>query len=181
LEDTDGYRGDQARLGKRVPDREAVPIEVKKRKYTPVQTMRYCPLIPRLKLLLAHPVFSHVFDYGDEHMYNLDPDTMDDIHQSPIFRRFADCFPKRSEVGDAGICDVRVGLGLSADRASVSKQKMRNDFAVLPVLLQIVNFPIWLRNQEKYLLLSCLPPLVATKPGIFFGNITAYRVYACFA
>ncbi len=129
--------------------------------------MRYCPLIPRLRKLIRHPVYSHLFHYADKHMYNESDDVVDDIHQAPIYHRFARYFPTS---GPNKVCDLRIALGLSADRASVSKHKMRNDFAVLPIILMIVNWPIWIRNQEKYLLLSAIPPMDATKPQVYFGN-----------
>ena len=140
------------------------------KKYKAACIVRYCPLLPRLCALISHPVFSHLFHYGDEHMKNnKDPNVVEDIHQAELWSRFAKNFPLKSE-GTHGICDLRIALGISADRASLSKHKPKNDYAILPILLSIVNWPIWIRNQEKYLLLSSIPPLKSHKPNLYFGN-----------
>lgn len=43
-------------------------FEQKMQQYTPTTVLYYMPIIPRLKKLIAHPVFSHLFSYGDKHM-----------------------------------------------------------------------------------------------------------------
>lgn len=139
------------------------------RERTGRHVLRYSPLIPRLRALIAHPVFSHLFYFGDRNMKSANPDVADDIHQCELYARFARVFPLRSE-GAHGICDIRVPLGLSADRASLSKHKMRTDFAALPILLNIISWPLHIRSKEKYLLLSALPPLKSHNPALFFGN-----------
>jgi hypothetical protein len=142
-------------------------IEYKLRHYKPVRTYRYFPLIPRLKKLIRHPVFSHLFRWAMNNLLNSDPDVVDDIHQSPMYHQFVSRFPTS---GPNKVCDLRIGLGLSADRASISKHKMRADHAVLPFLLMIVEWPIWVRNREKFLLISGIPPKEVTKPQVYFGN-----------
>ena len=107
--------------------------------------------------------------YGDKHMKNEDDNVIEDIHQAELYRRFACAFPIRSE-GDHGICDMRISLGISADRALLSKHKPKNEYAILPVLLSIVNWPIWVRNKEKYLLLSSVPPIHSHNPTLYFGK-----------
>jgi hypothetical protein len=102
-----------------------------------------------------------------------DDNVVEDIHQAELYKRFARLFPLKSE-GLHGICDIRVAFGLSADRASLSKQKTKNDYAFLPVLLSLINWPIWVRNQEKYLLLSSIPPLKSHNPTLYFGIIIQY-------
>lgn len=141
----------------------------KHKRFKPRLVFMYSPLIPRIKYLLAHPVFSHLFFYGDSHMFNDDADIVDDIHQSPLYHKFASKFPLHSE-GEHGICDVRIAFGLSADRASLSKHKPKNSYAILPILLSICNWPIWVRCQSKYLLLSSLPPLKSHNPTLYFGK-----------
>jgi hypothetical protein len=116
--------------------------------------------------------------YGDEHMRNIDDNVMDDIHQAELWRRFSKVFPTFQEDPDKGVCDLRIGIGISADRASLSKHKPKDDFAILPVLLSIVNWPIWVRNQHKYLLLSSLPPMQSHKPTIYFGTHTYTHAHA---
>ena len=147
---------------------ENMSINDKKKKYHARYVYLYCPLIPRLKMLIAHPVMSRLLQYGDAHMINADSNVCDDIHQSPAYHRFAKQFPLKSEDPVNGVCDMRIAFGIGADRASMSKHKMRNDFAILPILGNIVNFPIWFRNQEKHLLLLGLPPLQSHNPSLFF-------------
>jgi hypothetical protein len=101
---------------------------------------------------------------------NADPNVMDDIHQSPLYASFAQSFPLFSE-GPHGVCDIRVCFGVCADRASLSKQKLKHSFAILPVLLSIVNWPLWIRCQEKYLLLTSVPPMHEKNPTIALGSL----------
>lgn len=142
-------------------------FEYKLTHYKPVRTFRYFPLIPRLKKLIRHPVFSHLFRWAENNLHNSDSDVVDDIHQSPMYHMFASRFPTK---GPNKVCDLRIGLGLSADRASISKHKMRADYAVLPFLLMIVEWPIWVRNRERFLLISGIPPKEVTKPQVYFGK-----------
>jgi hypothetical protein len=103
-------------------------------------------------------------------MNNIDNNIVDDIHQSPCYHKFAKHFPLKTEDPINGVCDIRVAFGIGADRASMSKHKQRNDFAVLPILTCIMNWPIWFRSKEKHLLLAGLPPLKSHNPRIFFGK-----------
>jgi hypothetical protein len=139
-----------------------IPFDMKLATYTHRFELHYCPLIPRLKYLISHPIFSHLFWYADSHMVNADPNVVDDTHQSPMYAKAKSFF--------AGTADLCVFFGLSADRASISKHKIKHGYAILPVLLSIVNWPIWIRTQEKYLLLSALPPKHIKDPTICFGN-----------
>jgi hypothetical protein len=148
-----------------------VPIAVKKKTYKAQSVFRYCPLIPRLKMLIAHPVMSVLLRYADEHMVNEDANVVDDIHQAPAYHKFAQHFPLFNADRSTGICDYRIAFGIGADRASMSKHKQRNDFAVLPILACIMNWPIWFRSKEKHLLMVGLPPLVSHNPSIFFGKL----------
>lgn len=159
-------------------------IQFKKREYKARHVLRYCPLIPRLKSLIAHSVFSHLFFYADSHRVStVNEHFIEDIHQAELFKRFANYFPLRSECTTTNNnnndgCDLRVAFGLSADRASMSKHKPKNDYAMLPILLSIVNWPIWIRNKEQFLLLSALPPLSSHNPSLFFGTIIhIYKQY----
>ena len=149
---------------------EDVPINDKKKKYKARYVYRYCPLIPRLKMLIAHPVLSVLLKYADEHMDNDDPNVIDDIHQAPAYHQWAQRFPLFNEDRSTGVCDYRIAFGIGADRASLSKHKQRNDFAVLPILACVMNWPIWFRSKEKHLLTVGLPPLVSHNPSVFFGN-----------
>ena len=147
-----------------------VPIAEKKIKYKARYVYRYCPLIPRLKTLIAHPVLSVLLKYADGHMVNEDPNIADDIHQAPAYHKFAQHFPLFNSDHSTGICDYRIALGIGADRASMSKHKQRNDYAVLPILACIMNWPIWFRSKEKHLLTVGVPPLKSHNPSVFFGN-----------
>jgi hypothetical protein len=143
-------------------------VNLKKQEYTAIHVLRYCPLISRLKALVAHPVFSHLFYYADSHrVSNINEHFMEDIHQAELYKRFAASFPLRSESLNG--CDLRIAFGLSADRTSMSKHKPKNDYAMLPILLSIINWPLWVRNKEQFLLLSALPPLSSHNPSLFFG------------
>ena len=117
---------------------------------------------------------SRLLSYSDENMAyqhdNKDPNIIDDIHQSPAYHRFAKQFPTKRDDPVNGICDIRIALGIGADRASMSKHKQRNDFAVLPILVSVLTWPIWFRSKEKHILLAGLPPLRSHNPKIFFGN-----------
>jgi hypothetical protein len=153
-----------------------VNLEQKIQRYTPRYVYRYCPLIPRLKLLLAHPVLSHLFWWGYEHMKNEDNDVVDDVHQADGYHQFSKYFPMKSEDPINGICDLRIALGVGADRASMSKHKQRNDYAVLPILVTIFEWPIWFRNKEKHLLLAGIPPFQCHDPSLFFGMKTMHDI-----
>jgi hypothetical protein len=166
-EDTEEYKLSRELIG--LPVNDNLTIEPKKKQYTARYIYRYCPIIPRLKSLIAHPVMSHLFRYADKHMINDDPNIVDDIHQAPAYDKFARHFPLKTE-GNHGICDIRIALGIGADRASMSKHKQRDDFAVLPILACVMNWPIWFRSKEKHLLLCGLPPLKSHNPSIFFGK-----------
>jgi hypothetical protein len=50
------------------PPRPELSLEEKMKTYTPRFILYYMPIIPRLKALIAHPVFSHLFRYADTHM-----------------------------------------------------------------------------------------------------------------
>jgi hypothetical protein len=167
-EDTEAHKRAQLLLGVEID--ENASLSQKKQTYTARYTYRYCPVIPRLKSLIAHAVMSGIFPYADDNMYNPDKNIADDIHQAPIYHRFARHFPLKRQDPVNGVCDIRVALGIGADRASMSKHKQRNDYAVLPILLSIINWPIWFRTKEKHLLLVGLPPLKSHNPKIFFGK-----------
>jgi hypothetical protein len=146
-----------------------VSMTMKKEKFTARYQLLYCPLLPRLRYLLAHPVFSHLFEYGEKHRgRSEDGNRIDDIHQAEIWELFERCFPLvASQLNqDNKACDVRVAFGLSADRASLSKQKQSTNFACLPLLLSIINWPIWIRNKEMFLLLIALPPMDEKDPSL---------------
>jgi hypothetical protein len=178
-EDTPAYkRAQQLLTGKPVEDRN-VTIAEKKSKYKARDVYRYCPIIPILKSFIVHPVMSQLFSYGDENMAykhdNKDTNIVDDIHQAPIYHRFAKYFPLKKDDPVNGVCDIRIAFGIGADRASMSKHKQRNDYAVLPILMSVLNWPIWFRSKEKHLLLSGLPPFKSHNPKIYFGNIHTHN------
>ncbi len=151
-----------------------VPMSVKKEKFSVRYQLLYCPLLPRLRYLLAHPVFSHLFEYGEKHRgRSEDGNRVDDIHQAEIWQSFDRCFPlvaSQPDQDNTKACDVRVAFGLSADRASLSKQKQSANFACLPLLLSIINWPIWIRNKEMFLLLIALPPMDEKDPTLAIRN-----------
>ena len=168
-----------------------VSDSVRRQTYTPRYELLYCPLIPRLKYLLAHPVFSHLFIHGDENQKKWKPgEPVNDIHQAHLWKRFASLFPlttpdaepdTRAHEYSQGKCDVHVAFGLSADRASLSKQKMNNNYACLPILLNIINWPIWIRNREEFLLLCALPPIHEKDPKLAISNKRHQSILAlCF-
>jgi hypothetical protein len=125
LEDTIAYkRAQQLLTGKPAADDVTIPIKEKKLKYKPQYVYRYCPIIPILKSIIAHPVLSRLLSYADENMAykhdNKDTNIVDDIHQAPIYHRFAQHFPLKKDDPVNGVCDIRIALGIGADRASMS-------------------------------------------------------------
>jgi hypothetical protein len=178
-EDTDAFKHAQELLSGNATN-EHVSIIEKKKKYKARYVYRYSPLIPRLKMLIAHPIMSILLKYADEHMVNEDPNIADDIHQAPAYHKFAQHFPLFNVDRSTGICDYRIALGIGADRASMSKDKQRNDYAVLPILACIMNWPIWFRSKEKHLLTVGLPPLASHNPSIFFGKNNPFHASVTF-
>ena len=176
VSDCPGYMGEHPGNAKKyeaiVLDDDKVvdmPIADKRAKFTARFRILYAPFIPRLRFLIAHPVFSILLRYGDAHMVNADANVVDDIHQAEIWRRFAALFPLFSE-GAHGVCDVRIAVGIYADSASLSKHKQSHTFSVLPTLLSLANLPVWLRSKEELLLLSALPPMHCKNPKLQLGN-----------
>lgn len=98
-EDTDEAIIRRKQIGEVLPP---MTVDEKVKKCKPRRVMLYAPLIPRLRVLLAHPVFSHLFHYADKHMRNKDPNIVSDITQSELYHRFANKFPLYSE-GQHGI------------------------------------------------------------------------------
>jgi hypothetical protein len=56
------------------PPPQAAELNLKQKlnNFTPRFVLYYMPIIPRLKALIAHPVFSHLFRYADTHMQSGD-------------------------------------------------------------------------------------------------------------
>ena len=202
LEDTEGYKLKAARLNQMNmeddnegqkkkksnarnqssvvdDDEDDVTVSQSRKKgstKTPRHVYRYCPMIPMLKELIAHPVFSHLFRHGDTNMKMGNADArsrseMNDIHQSPCYHRFAAMFPLKSEDPVNGTCDMRIALAAGADRASLSKHKQHATYAVLPILAMILNWPIHVTSKETHLLLVGVPPFKSHNPSLFFRKL----------
>jgi hypothetical protein len=142
---------------------------------------RYFPISARLRQLFKHKAYSRYFRYGDGHMFNDDPDKIDDVHQSPRWLQFSRSIPLKSELAEmtsdervnvdvASAADVRVGLLLSADSASLSKFGS-NEFSLTPIVLSILNWPVKIRHQVEHLLFTGITPMNHKALDIYLGTI----------
>jgi len=142
----------------------------------PRKVFRYFPIAPRLAKLFAHPVYSHLFTYGDKHTVHEDGlDSMEDIHHTPAWTGFQKRLPFAEECvgeGEEGLCERRVAFMLSADAASLSKWQSQ-EMSITPYILTILNWPIWERCKEEFLLFVGISPKNCKNERLYLGNYTA--------
>lgn len=144
---------------------------------TPRFVYRYFPLSHRLRQLFAHPVYSRFFLYGDSRI-DLPGGEIGDIHQADVWKTFKAKYPLKSEEGETGIrgtCDRRVAFLVSADGASLSSWIKNNKFSYVPIILSLLNWPIWIRSKVEHLLFTGICPINAKNTSLFLGNIRKHN------
>lgn len=140
----------------------------------PRKVFRYFPIAPRIAKLFAHPVYSHLFTYGDKHTVHEDgADFMEDVHQSPAWTEFQTRipYPGECEIEEEaeGLADRRVAFMLSADAASMSKWQSQ-EMSITPYILTILNWPIWVRCKEEFLLFVGISPKNCKNEKLYLGK-----------
>lgn len=152
---------------------------------TPRKVYRYFPLKHRLKQLFAHPIYSQLFGWADQHEQERinrgEEDVVQDIHHAEVWTDFRKRLPLKTASNPDGICDRRVAFMMTADSASMSTFKQVN-FSITPIILAILNWPITMRYKAKHLLYTGIPPANCKNTSLYFSNIKHciyFTAYIC--